>query len=144
MPYSTVADIKNLITEASVVQLTDDEQLGAVNQARVDAAISSADELIDGFLRSRYTLPLASAPPLLRDLSVDIAVYRLYDRRFSASMPESIKAKYDNALKLLGMIQKGQVQLGADDPAESDGGGSYASNKTSDSRAFTKDVLDQY
>jgi phage gp36-like protein len=217
MPYSILTDIKNAVTEASVIQLADDTGLGGVSYAvsgatnaapieittlaahgyangdwvsirdvlgntaangawivtvtgttkftltgsagngaytsggsaiklsdKVDAAIAAADELINGFLRGRYTLPLASTPPLLKDLSVDIAVYKLYDRRFSANMPDSIRAKYDNAVKLLVMVQKGTVELGVADPAETDGGGSYQTNKTSDDRTFTKDVLDSY
>ncbi len=143
MSYCTLTDIQNVITAASVIQLTDDEGLGSVNQGRVDAAISAADELINGFLRSRYTLPLASTPPVVLDLSRDIAIYKLYDRRFAADMPDSIKAKYDNAIKLLGMIQKGTISLGVEDTNEPAEGG-YKTNKTKDDRKFTKDVLDTY
>jgi phage gp36-like protein len=142
MPYSTLTDIQNAITAASVIQLTDDTGAGTVDQGKVDAAVLAADELINGYLRSRYTLPLASTPPLIKDLSVSIAVYRLYDRRFAANMPDSIKAKYDNALRLLGMIQKGTISLGIESTTQVEG--TFKTNKTSDDKTFSKDILDQY
>lgn len=143
MPYSTLTDISNAITESSVLQLTDDEGVNEINESRVSAAISFADELINGYLRSRYTLPLGSTPPMIKDLSVNIAVYKLYDRRFPANMPDSIQKKYDGSIKLLESIQKGIISLGVEavsEPAE----GGFKTNKTSSDRIFSKEILDNY
>jgi len=143
MPYSVITDISNAITEASVLQLTDDEGISAINESRVNAAISSADELINGYLRSRYTLPLPSTPPMIRDLSVNIAVFKLYDRRFAADMPDSIQKKYDSSIKLLESIQKGVISLGIESTSKPAEGG-FKTNKTSCDRIFPKTKLDTY
>lgn len=143
MPYSTVIDISNAITESSVLQLTDDEGIAAINESRVNAAISFADELINGYLRSRYVLPLPSTPPMVRDLSVSISVYKLYDRRFAENMPESIQKKYDGAVKLLESIQKGIISLGVEQTSEPSEGG-FKTNKGSTDRIFSKTKLDTY
>jgi len=142
--YSAAADISNVITQASVLQLTDDEGLGSINQARVTAAISSADELINGYLRSRYTLPLASTPPMLKDLSVNLAICNLYQRRFAANMPEAISKQYAASIKLLESIQKGVISLGIEDTAQPASGGGIRTNKTADDRMFSKDELSKY
>ena len=141
MPYITQADIAAHLPNADLVQLTDDERAGVVNSARVDEAIGYADELIDGYLRGRYTLPLSSVPGLIKNLSKDIAVHRLYSRR-KADIPEKIGAQFKNALKLLEQIQKGVVSIGVE--SASQGAGNYKGNKAVTDRVFAKDTLDNY
>jgi phage gp36-like protein len=144
MAYCTVTDISNAITSEKVKQLTDDPGLGQIDQALVAAVITAADELINGFLRAGgYTLPLASTPPILLDVSVDIVVFKLYERKFRTNMPESIVKKYDSMIKLMKDIQKRVFLIGADTAVEAVGG-NYASNKTAEDRVFTQDVLDTY
>lgn len=86
MPYCTLGDIKDHIPEANIIQLTDDEGLGVVNQSRVDKAITTADSVIDGYLRGRYSLPLSTVPELIKTIAIDIAVYKLYERRNELEM----------------------------------------------------------
>lgn len=143
MPYCTVTDISNVLTEASVIQMTDDAGAGTIDQDKVDAAISSSDELINGYLRARYVLPLASTPPLLKDISVNLSIYNLYLRRFAASMPDPIVKSNTAQLSLLLQIQKGVISLGIEDVAEP-AAGQLKTNKTADSRMFPKDSLDTY
>jgi len=99
--------------ESDLVELTDETDSGDIDQDKIDAAISHADELIDGYLRGRYDLPLSPVPGLLRNLSADIALFRLYKAKFRLEAPEAIKDGYTNAIKLLENIQKGTINLGA-------------------------------
>ncbi|MEW6115378.1 MAG: DUF1320 domain-containing protein [Nitrospirota bacterium] len=142
MPYCTLDDIKKAIPESNIIQLTDDNGLGAVDQAKVDDAIAYADQIIDGYLRGRYTLPLSSVPGLIGKLSVDLAIFHLYGRKFEMELPEGIMARYKNAIKLLEQIQKGLLSLGIE--SSSTEAGHYKTNKTSEDRTFSKDVLDAY
>lgn len=147
MPYCTTADlIAATLSEDELRQLTDDEGIGAVNSARVSAAIDAGDQIIDGYLRGRYILPLTVVPSLIRKLSVDLAVYHLYQRRRRDAMPDSLQLQYKNTIGLLDKIQKGTIVLGIDaevSPAPN-AGVTYFTNKTSSDRTFTKDVLDRY
>ena len=47
MAYCTLDDIKKLLPEESVLELTDDEALGSIVQGRVDEAIAQADAEIE-------------------------------------------------------------------------------------------------
>ncbi|MCL4492330.1 MAG: DUF1320 domain-containing protein [Nitrospirae bacterium] len=142
MPYCTLDDLKKAIPESSIIQLTDDAGLGVVDQAKVDDAIAYADQLIDGYLRGRYTLPLSTVPGLIKTLSVDLAIFHLYGRKSDDEFPDAVMARYKNAIKLLEQIQKGLISLGIE--TSTTGTGSYKTNKTSDDRTFNKDVLDTY
>lgn len=144
MPYCTLDDIKGQIPEANIIQLTDDEGLGVVNQSRVDKAISVADSVIDGYLRGRYTLPLSTVPELIKTIAIDITVYKLYERRLELEMPEAMSNRYKNAIKLLDQIQKGLVKLGIESPETGPGQGHYKTNKTTEDRIFTKTKLEGF
>jgi len=143
MPYCVLADITNRISEETVIQLSDDGNLGVVDQAVVDGAIADAGELIDGYLRGRYILPLDPVPGLVRALSLDLAVYGLYSRRASFEVPEPVTDRYKNAVKLLSEIQKGNVTLGSagvETPVATGGAASVSGPE----RIFSRDSLKGY
>ncbi|KAF0145108.1 MAG: mu-like prophage Flumu protein gp36 [Nitrospirae bacterium] len=142
MPYCALADIIDQVPEQKVIELTDDENTGQVNTSRVDKAIATAGSIIDGYLRGRYTLPLSTVPELIKTISIDISVFKLYERRREMDMPESLTNRYKNAVKLLEQIQKGLISLGIEAEASAAGSaGSYKTNKTADDREFTKEKL---
>ncbi len=156
MNYCLIADLINASSEEKLIQLTDDENLApaTIDPAdpdcvkiigRINDAIDYADQLIDGYLRSRYTLPLSAVPKLIKRLSVDLALFYLYGRRFDTEIPEGMTARYNNATKILGNIQAGKLSLGTGEtepaaPAE----GEYRTNKETTDRTFTKTVLDTF
>jgi phage gp36-like protein len=113
MAYCTQGDLEKIVPGQDLIELTDDAVPPAqIVTANVDRAISDAGELIDGYLRDRYALPLAEVPGLIGTLAADIAVYRLYARRAKLDPPEGVQERYKNALKLLEQIQKGLICLG--------------------------------
>ena len=142
MAYSTLTDIKKLIPEGSIIQLTDDENLGAVNQARVDEAIAQADAEIDSYCGSKYTVPFTTVPDIVKKISVDIAIYNLYSRRVE-EIPETRADRYKNAIRQLEGIAKGLISIGESITPPAETGGPEA-NKTDDDRTFTKDNLGNY
>jgi len=81
------------------------------------AAFTYADSLIDGYVGATYTLPLPSTPPLLVDLACDIVRYRLQGDQ----VPDQVRARYDDAIKLLRQIRAGDLKLevNGDDEIES-------------------------
>jgi len=114
MAYSTKADILNQIEEALLIELTDDERTGEVSDARVSRAIDDADQFIDGHLGGHYSVPLSPIPPLLRQLSVALAIYALYERR--DTVPDTRTERFKWAIDTLKQISKGIITLGASDP----------------------------
>ncbi len=136
MAYCTLDGIEKLIPEVALIQLTDDEDTGAVVPDRITEAIAQADAEIDSYCSARYTVPFASPPPVIKKFSVDIAIYNLYSRRVE-NIPETRSERYKNAIRQLEGIAKGLIALGMDpEPEAATGGGPEASGKRDD-RIFT-------
>lgn len=141
--YCTLDDIKKAIPETNIIQLTDDAGTGQIDTEKINDAISYAEQLINGYLRGRYTLPLDPVPELIRHMATDLAIFHLYSRRFELEMPQSMMDKYKNAVKLLEQIQKGLIRIGAEVEA-SPGQGYYKSNRTTEDKVFTREILKQF
>jgi phage gp36-like protein len=119
MAYCTLDDIKpDQLTETELIQLTDDDDAGVVDESVVTKAIADADAEIDGYCGQRYTVPFTTVPAMIRKLSVDIAVYNLFSRRQGA--PEGRKTRYDAAIKFLERVADGKaVVTGVEGTTES-------------------------
>jgi phage gp36-like protein len=144
MAYCTLEDLGKIMPEQDLIELTDDDVPAAVIvTANVDKAIADAGELIDGYLRARYSLPLTPAPGLINTLACDIAVYRLYARRVKLTPPEGVSERYKNALKLLDLIQKGAISLGDGGTPTPEASGDSVSVTAAD-RIFTRDTMEGY
>ncbi len=115
MAYCTIDDLKAAMPESVLIQLTDDEKTGAVNTARITAAITAAESETDGYCEARYTVPFTTAPTIIKKMAVDIALYNLFARK-GASMEgtrgESVKTRYDNAIRFLTAVSKGTIAIG--------------------------------
>jgi len=144
MSYCTLDNVKQQVSETTLIEVTDDNQANEINTAIVDEAILYSETLIDGYLRGRYTLPLAITPLLIKILAIDLTVFRLYSRRFHTDMPESINDKYKNSVKLLEQIQKGIISLGIEKEEAVPEAGEYLTNKTFSDRIYTDSFLDRF
>lgn len=143
MAYSSLDDIKKLLPEETLIQLTDDEGLGLVNQTRVDEAISQADAEIDSYCGGRYKAPLATVPDIVKKLSVDIAVYNLYSRHVE-KMPDTRTERYKSAIRHLEGISKGTISLGIDPAPTASTDGRAETNTETDERIFSRDKLEGF
>ncbi len=140
--YCTQDDIiKGGIPEDDLIQLTDNDNLGVVDSEVVGKAISLQDELIDGYLRSRYTLPLNPVPGLLNGIAIALCSQALYRLRPHLETPDSINSAAAEARKQLGQIQSGAIRLDIAEVAEAS---SESFQVTAPDRTFGSDVLDRY
>lgn len=113
--YCSIDDIRKNIPDVSLIELTDDNGTGQIENSIVSEAIAYADSTIDGYLRGRYNLPLNPVPKIIQKISIDIAIYHIYSRRFELEMPEGMQKRYENAIKLLENIQKGVIAFNMSD-----------------------------
>jgi phage gp36-like protein len=116
MAYSTKSDILEQMDETTLIQLTDDDGAGIVDDDKVTRAIADADATIDAYCQGRYTVPLDPVPDKIRSISVDVAIYNLYSRRDDTA-PETRKERYKEGVAFLKDIAAGRAHLGAATPA---------------------------
>lgn len=138
MPYATVADMIDRFGQQVLIQLTDFESLGVVDQDTLDAAIADSDSVIDGYVGQRYALPLPGTPALLTGISCDLAFYRLH--RHGA--PEEARRARDEALKLLERIASGDLLLEIAGVEPTSAGGS--ADFEGPDRVFSRDKMEGF
>lgn len=114
MRYCTRADIGKAIPELTLLQLSNDDPAAALpDEGVIEDGVRQSEELVDGYLRGRYTLPLDPVPTIVRDAVVYLTRYWLYQRRPEGpDIPEAVKDGRKNTLKLLESIRDGVVTLG--------------------------------
>ncbi|VFR34622.1 Phage protein [plant metagenome] len=93
------------------------EQLAAADDAleRIVDATVEASSVIDGMVGKRYPLPLVNSP-LVTGWARSIARYLLHKGRTSMDKDSVIVRDYDNAMRLLGMVADGRMNLGEPAP----------------------------
>jgi phage gp36-like protein len=108
MGYVTQADLEERFGVDEVLQLTDPTNVGVVNQSILARAISDASAVVDGYLRSAYSLPLASVPPELGRITGDLARYYLYNDRAT----QRVIDLRNEAVQWLRDVAAGRASLG--------------------------------
>lgn len=139
MAYCTVAEVKAMFDDATLAGMTDEDGTGLIDNDTITSAIETADGIIDGYLASRYTVPLsAPIPGLVNLLSADIAVYRLYVGHMVTRMTDAVRQMYEDAIAALTKLSKGEIMLPAVTP---DGANSFLTNKVTTDRVFSSTLL---
>ncbi|MDH0894360.1 MULTISPECIES: DUF1320 domain-containing protein [unclassified Pseudomonas] len=113
MRYCTRQDIGSAIPERTLLHLSNDDPAAELpNEAVIEDGVRQAEELVDGYLRGRYSLPLDPVPTVLRDAVVYLTRHWLYQRRPEGALPDAVKDSYKNTVKLLESIRDGVVTVG--------------------------------
>lgn len=113
MRYCTRADLGNAIPLITLTQLSNDDPAATQPDENVlDNSVRQAEELVDGYLRGRYKLPLDPVPTVLRDAVVYLARHWLYQRRPEGALPDAVISGRKDTLKLLENIRDGVITLG--------------------------------
>ena len=142
MSYATEQDIINRYSEDELLMAFDRDGDLAVDQdgegaSIALAALADASAEIDGYLAGRYTLPLEiPRPGFLTLYCVDIALYK---GSLVTEVTEEKRKRYEDAIRFLRSVAKGEIQLFASDPSAPEGG--TGASFSADDRIFTRDTM---
>lgn len=106
MPYATVDALKLKFGE-DIDQLLDRDGDGTADDGLADRVLVDASTEIDTILAARYPVPVTGTVPYLVSVCCDVARYHLYDD----VVPETVQKRYDDAIKQLREIVKGNGEL---------------------------------
>ncbi len=137
MAYATQADITDSYGGDLLLVVADWDNDGVIDAAPVARALAAATALIESFLAVRYPTPLTTVPELVRDMCVDIALYKLAGTGVGPT--DEMRLRYEDALSLLKRIADAKANLDVLQPAEPAGAGDVL--LVAEERVFTRDSL---
>lgn len=140
MNYATVNEFILSFGEDEAIALTNPSDPAAQNVAQdvLNNALDNAKAEIDAYISTRYSLPLASVPPILQVHCLSITRYRL-----SIIEPgEDVIRRYNQAIAFLRDIAAGKSSLGLAQDSEAESSDSPAYKTRSGS--FTRENLAGY
>jgi len=111
MKYLTLKDLNSRLKESIVSQTTEGD-FSILNDCE-NVALS----MIEGSIGGKYNTEIEfikideGRSPLIVSIALDIVVYELYSRISREEMQALRKERYDNALKQLSEIHKGNISL---------------------------------
>ena len=141
--YISAQDMIDAFSEDEIMQLTDPDGLGVIDDAVLNKALSFASASLDDAVSKSYAIPLVGE---LNEAAIGhlcaIALHKLY----ASQATDGVKELLTLAKKWLAVIASGRIVL-----LQADGGGfelpiSGGSNIRSSSRkqVFIEDVMSQY
>ncbi|WP_347268177.1 DUF1320 domain-containing protein [Paracoccus sp. (in: a-proteobacteria)] len=110
MAYAALADLIERAGEVELRQIADRDRDGTPDPEVIAAALADADNLINGYVATRYALPLPAVPDLVRTWAVSIARHVLHRN----GAPEHVSADYKEAIAALKDLARGQIALPVD------------------------------
>ncbi|MEW5729149.1 MAG: DUF1320 domain-containing protein [Pseudomonadota bacterium] len=120
MAYITIDDLIARFGSAELIDVADRDDDGAADPDVVAAAISDAEDVINGYLAAVATVPLTTVPEVVKRLASQIARWFLHKDDPS----EAIRQGYKDAIALLDEIRAGDFRLDLGEPGEAPTAGS--------------------
>lgn len=112
MAYIELQDLIDELGEGLLVELTDDNDTGEINENVISKAIDYAVGTFEAYARTRYSLPVP-ATPLVKTRCLDLAIYKLFRKR--AELDEGVfkvkKTAHDETISFLKDMQAGRAAL---------------------------------
>ena len=143
MAYCTVGDITNSIGTISVAQLTDDTGGETINAGIVSDAIVKADRYINTYCRGTHTVPWAVTPEPVREVSIDLSIRYLYERRTNLELTEGLKDRWKRAEQMLKDIASGKILID-DATSWQNTAGIWAAGDGTETEVYDDDYLDNF
>ena len=111
MSYATYENLLANFGEQELELVTDRDRDGSPDDGVIEDGLQFADDMIDGYLRSRYAVPIANPPRNLIGVACDIARYRYYQDQPT----ELVITRYEQAVGWLKDVAHGLVDLVLED-----------------------------
>lgn len=136
LPRLVTGQMLQTAAEGGDLSGLEDEQQAAIAASLVvlEQALNDASAMVDGYISSRYPVPLTSAPEVLKRLTCELARFNLYED----ACPEHIEKRNASAIKTLRDIADGTLSLGVSTAASNTLSAGGPEMVTGGDRAFSR------
>jgi phage gp36-like protein len=137
VPYASLSDATELYGDEYVVTSVDRDSDGEADTSAFGSALDKASSEIDTYLAKRYETPVSPAPEFLKQICIDIAIYRSSP---GLERTDEKRERYNDAIRWLRDVSAGKATLAtaveAEDEASED-----LPQSTAETRLFTRNSL---
>ncbi len=123
MTYAVLTDV--FVRYAPIKTMVGSEQFDVSSVEVSSVFIAQAESYVDGWLARRYVVPLSTCPPLITQVTADLAIHAMLAEK-TPQVPEWMDKRRDRAENILKMLAEGTMTLGSSVTAVSTGGDNYA------------------
>lgn len=137
MPYASLDDLIARAGPDEIRNVADRDRDGATDADVVAEALAHADNIVNGYVAARYTLPFVAVPDLVRTWAVSIARHKLHFQ----GPPDYVVNDYKDAIAALKDVAAGKLVLPEPDgeiPPVSSGTSMFAEPATTPAAAILK------
>lgn len=107
MAYASLDDLIARAGEREIKDIADRDRDGIIDADVISEALAHADNIVNGYVATAYTLPFAQVPDLVRTWAVAIARHKLHFQ----GPPDYVVADYKDAIAALKDVQAGRLSL---------------------------------
>lgn len=107
MTYASLADLQSRAGIDEIRQVADRDRDGTPDPDVIAAALTHADNIVNGYVAARYDLSFVDVPDLVRTWAVSIARHFLHRN----GPPEYVVSDYKDALAGLKDVSAGRIVL---------------------------------
>ena len=137
--FADLAAMQARFEDRDLVQLSDDDNSGTLDAARIDQVLTSADALITSYVAARHkNVASLAGHPVLTDVACDYAFALLW----RSDLPDWVEKRRKAAVATLRDISSGTIKLDAGEETADPRPG--AIHMTSDPQRFGRDRLKGY
>lgn len=113
MAYADQSDLEEACGGAArLVQFTDWNNDRIADADRITAALNKAAGEMDSYLVKQRAVPIANPTPKMKEVNAVLALYAI--ARSRGMVHEQLRTDYDDALKWLRAVSKGEIAIDVD------------------------------
>ncbi len=112
--YCTIEDLQKRLSSETLQRLADEDKDGQPDTDIMTAAIADADAEIDTVVGTRYKVPFTSPPPIIKAISVVLAVDSLF-ARVPGLVSKEHRERARQSRTLLRLIAHGHIDISQSD-----------------------------
>lgn len=135
--YITINDMAARYPLSVLAQLTDDTDGRTVDNPVLTVLIAEAESIVHGYLRDRYSLPLAQCPEDVKGCICSIVYYKAYRRR-QDDVPQGVTDAFNASIDYLTKAQRGAIILALPENQVAPTLPLVVTNKRSDDKVMSK------
>ena len=107
-PYASVQDVINRFKP--ITSMIGSGETDVTSSDIASVFVYGAQGIVDGYLGAKYLIPIDPVPPLITQVTADLALHSIFAEK-SAQVPEWMDKRYERCMDILQNLRDGKMVL---------------------------------